>query len=218
MDIINLSKNNSILSHFLYELRDKNIQKDKLKFRKNIERVANIMAYEISKKCDYIIKEIETPINNAKIFDLNDKIVIATILRAGLPFHFGFLDYFDDAGNAFISARREYDEKHNVKIRYDSIYTPSLENKILIVVDPMLATGNSMVLAYKELIKQGGKPKYTHIACVLASKDGIKYVEDNLKGENITIWAGDIDDKLTSKFYIDPGMGDAGDLAFGDKL
>lgn len=213
-----IAKTNSICSQFLAELRNKDIQPDRMRYRTNIERVAEVMSYEISKTLEYEEKDIETPVNKAKVMTLKDQVVIGSVLRAGLPFHEGFLKFFDMAGNSFVSARRFYNPDNSVGVRYDSVYTPSLDGKILMLVDPMLATGSSMVKAYYELLKQGGKPKHTHIACILASKQGVAYVNENLKGESYTLWIGDLDDKLTDKFYIDPGMGDAGDIAFGDKL
>ena len=143
---------------------------------------------------------------------------MATVLRAGLPFHQGFLNYFDDAGNAFISARRAYSRVDGrLEVRFDSIYTPDLTGKQLLLVDPMLATGSSLVIAYRELLKQGSLPKHTHIAAVISSRQGVEYVERELSGEPVTLWTAALDDALTEKFYIDPGIGDAGDLAFGEK-
>lgn len=213
-----IAKTNSICSQFLAELRNKEVQPDRMRFRANIERVAEVMSYEISKTLEYEEKDIETPVNKAKVMVLKDHIVIGSVLRAGLPFHEGFLKFFDMAGNSFVSARRYYNPDNTVAVRYDSVYTPALDGNILMLVDPMLATGSSMAKAYFELIKQGGKPKHTHIACILASKQGVEYLNDKLKGESYTLWIGDLDDKLTDKFYIDPGMGDAGDLALGGKL
>lgn len=213
-----IDRENSVCNQFLAELRDKSVHTDSMRFRRNLERVGEIMAYEISKTFAYTECRVETPISTAKLFLSGDDVVVASILRAGLPFHQGFLNYFDKAGNAFISARREYDEEHGFVIRFDSVYTPDLTGKQLLLVDPMLATGSSLVVAYHELIKQGGMPAHTHIAAVISSKQGIDYTSQALKDERLTIWTGAVDDRLTDKSYIDPGIGDAGDLAFGTKL
>lgn len=189
-----------------------------MRFRRNLERVGEIMAYEISKTFGYVPRTVQTPINPAQVLLPVEEVVVASVLRAGLPFHQGFLNYFDQADSAFVSARRVYDEEHGFVIRYDSVYTPSLEGKQLLLVDPMLATGGSLVVAYRELLKQGGIPLHTHIASVIASEQGIVYTSEILKDERVTIWTGSVDEKLTEKSYIDPGIGDAGDLAFGEKL
>lgn len=208
----------SVCNRFLAELRDNEIHNDRMRFRRNLERVGEIMAYEISKTFGYVSCTVQTPINPAQVMLPVEEVVIASVLRAGLPFHQGFLNYFDQAGSAFVSARRVYDEEHGFIIRYDSVYTPSLEGKQLLLVDPMLATGASLVVAYRELLKQGGIPVHTHIASVIASEQGIAYTSEILRDEQVTIWTGSVDEKLTEKSYIDPGIGDAGDLAFGEKL
>lgn len=208
----------SVCNRFLAELRDNEIHNDRMRFRRNLERVGEIMAYEISKTFGYVPCTVQTPINPAQVMLPVEEVVVASVLRAGLPFHQGFLNYFDQADSAFVSARRVYDEEHGFVIRYDSVYTPSLEGKQLLLVDPMLATGASLVVAYRELLKQGGIPVHTHIASVIASEQGIAYTSDALKDERVTIWTGSVDEKLTEKSYIDPGIGDAGDLAFGEKL
>ncbi len=208
----------SIYNHFVAELRDKHIQTDRLRFRQNLERLGEIMAYEISKTFSYSPKTIFTPINPVDVMLSGERVVVASVLRAGLPFHQGFLSYFDHSESAFISARRVYDGINGFDVCYDSIYTPSLEGKQLLLVDPMLATGTSIMIAYRELLKQGGLPAYTHIAAILASQQGLDYIAGMLKGEPVTIWVGTVDKYLTSKSYIDPGIGDVGDLAFGEKL
>lgn len=208
----------SVCNRFLAELRDCDVHTDRMRFRRNLERVGEIMAYEISKLFHYSARVVQTPINPAQVMLPDEEVVIASVLRAGLPFHQGFLNYFDGANSAFVAARRVYDEEHGFVIRYDSVYTPSLEGKQLLLVDPMLATGASLVVAYRELLKQGGIPAHTHIASVIASKAGIAYTSDVLKDENITIWTGSVDEHLTEDSYIDPGIGDAGDLSFGEKL
>lgn len=181
---------NSLCNRFLAELRHVEIHKDRMRFRRNLERVGEVMAYEISKKFVYEEVQIQTPINPVVVSLPQQPVVIASVLRAGLPFHQGFLNYFDEAGNAFISARRVYDEKQGFKIRYDSVYTPSLEGKQLLLVDPMLATGSSLKIAYDELLQQGGRPLHTHIACIIASKQGLSYLQETLSGEEVTLWIG----------------------------
>lgn len=208
----------SVLNSFLAEIRNKDIQGDRMRFRRNLERVGEILAYEISKTFSYASHIIETPINPVTVMLPREEVVIATVLRAGLPFHQGFLNYFDHAGNAFVSARRAYSRKdEQIEIRFDSVYTPDLTGKQLLLVDPMLATGSSLVITYRELLKQGSRPAHTHIASVIASRQGADYVEKELAGEPLTLWTAALDEKLTEKFYIDPGLGDAGDLAFGTK-
>lgn len=213
-----IDKECSVYNHFLAELRDREIHSDPLRFRRNLERLGEIMAYEISKTFHYSSRTVQTPINPAQVMMCDEKVVVASVLRAGLPFHQGFLNYFDRAGNAFISARRDYEEEHRFTIRFDSVYTPCLEGKQLLLVDPMLATGASLVVAYHELLRQGGRPAHTHIASVIASEKGLAYTRDALLNEPVTLWIGTVDEKLTDKSYIDPGIGDAGDLAFGEKL
>lgn len=213
-----ISEHNSVCNRFLAEIRDREKQTDRMRFRRNLERIGEIMAYEISKTFCYSGCLVQTPINPATVMLPQEEIVVATVLRAGLPFHQGFLNYFDDAGNAFISARRAYSRRDGqIEIRFDSIYTPDLSGKQLLLVDPMLATGSSLVIAYRELLKQGSLPLHTHIAAVIASRRGVEYVERELTGEPVTLWTAALDEGLTEKYYIDPGIGDAGDLAFGDK-
>ena len=217
MQIYNLSERNSLLNNFLKEIRDKNIQKDSMRFRRNMERIAYIMAYEISKKLNYTTETIQTPLTETTINTPNDKIVVASILRAGIPFHNGILDFFDKAESAFISAYRKYDETHiNFEIFVEYIASPSLTNKTLILCDPMLATGGSMELSYKALLSKG-LPAHIHIVSVIASQKAIDFVKQHLP-ENTTIWVAAIDPVLNEHSYIVPGLGDAGDLAFGEKL
>ena len=213
-----IDKENSVLNSFLAEIRDAHIQQDSMRFRRNLERVAEIMAYEVSKTFDYEKNTVNTPIAPAEVMIPKQKIVVATVLRAGLPFHQGFINYFDHAESAFISARRvEGSEEGKVGIRFDSIYTPDLEGKLLLLVDSMLATGSSLVKAYRELLEQGGRPIHTHIISVIASKIGAQYLEEQLAGDNLSLWTASLDEGLTDKYYITPGIGDAGDLAFGSK-
>ncbi|MBN2682446.1 MAG: uracil phosphoribosyltransferase [Bacteroidales bacterium] len=216
MVVKNLTNDNSLFSHFLAEIRDEETQKDSMRFRRNLERVGEMFAYEISKVLKYTQTDIQTPLGIARENVLKDKILLATILRAGLPMHQGLLNYFDKAENAFISAFRKYDKDGSFDIKLEYISSPSPENKIVIISDPMLATGASMVYACRALI-QKGIPKHIHIVTAIASKEGVEFVNKNLGGVNFNIWAGAIDEELTVKSYIVPGLGDAGDLAYGGK-
>ena len=213
-----LNQQNTVLNKFIAEIRDKNIQKDSMRFRRNLERIGEITAYEISKTLDYSTRTVETPLGEADVNVIDNQIVIATILRAGLPYHQGFLNYFDDAQNAFVSAYRKStkDGKFTVKVEY--ISCGNLEGKTLLLVDPMLATGSSLVLAYEALVERGGEPAHTHIASVIASEQGVDYALRNLPQNSTTIWCAAVDEELTSRSYIVPGIGDAGALAFGEKL
>lgn len=213
-----LSQENTVLNKFIAEIRDRTIQKDSMRFRRNMERIGEVTAYEISKTLAYSPRIVETPLGEAAVQTIDDQLVIATILRAGLPYHQGFLNYFDDAQNAFVSAYRKStkDGKFTVKVEY--ISCGSLEGKTLLLVDPMLATGSSLVLAYNALCERGGVPDHTHVAAVIASEQGIDYVEKNMPRQSTTIWAAAVDEELTSRSYIVPGIGDAGDLAYGEKI
>lgn len=214
--VINLGESNSIFNQFISEIRDVNVQADRMRFRRNMERIGEIFAYEISKTLKYSENEILSPLGISKIHLPTDTLVLATILRAGLPLHQGLLNYFDKAENAFISAYRKHfkDGHFEIQIEYQS--TPRLDGKTLIVVDPMLATGASMALTLKEL-QAYGKPDKIHIVSVIASLEGINYVKRNLGVKNVTLWVGAIDEELTAQSYIVPGLGDAGDLAYGAK-
>jgi len=213
--IFNLSETNSIANHFIAELRDVEIQKDRMRFRRNLERLAEILAFQLSTTLQYEPREIETPLGIAEIQLPQDRIVAATILRAGLPFHQGLLNYFDQADCAFISAYRKHHKGGNFEINVEYVSCPDLQDCVLIIADPMLATGSSINIVIRELA-QYGVPKCIHIVTAIASAIG---VENVLRfHENISIWAGAIDDELTAKSYIVPGLGDAGDLAYGDKL
>ena len=211
-----LGKENSILNQFIAELRDEEIQKDSMRFRRNLERAGEILAYEISKKLEWIKKEVATPLGVANVSVLKQQPVIATILRAGLPFHQGMLNYIDKAENAFISAYRKHHADGTFEVQVEYMACPDLNNKTLILCDPMLASGQSIELVFKAL-KRNGIPKNIHIASLLASTDGVEYVKKHLPN-NVTMWACAIDEELTSQAYIVPGLGDAGDLAFGNKL
>ncbi len=212
-----LGKQNSLFNQFLSELRNKDVQTDSLRFRRNLERVGEIFAYEISKDMEYEPKEILTSLGSSTMSVLKDKPVLATILRAGLPMHQGLLNYFDSADNAFVSAYRKYKKNEDFVINMDYMSSPSIKDEVLIISDPMLATGGSMSASIKALI-QNGKPKHIHIVCLLASEEGLAVIKRNFSLYNITIWVGSIDDELTAKAYIVPGLGDAGDLAYGTKL
>ena len=212
----NLSDNNSLLSNIIAEIRDEKIQNDPMRFRKNLEKCGEIFAYEISKKLSYEKKEVKTPLGIAEVPVIADKIVLATILRAGLPLHQGFLNFYDRAENAFISAYRVYDKGGSFNIRFEHISSPGIKDKVVILSDPMIATGASTVMAYKAL-REKGTPKHTHIVSIIASREGIEFVRLNLPMKKTSIWVGAIDDELTSKAYIVPGLGDAGDLAYGSK-
>lgn len=211
----NLSETNSIANRFIAEIRDVSIQTDKMRFRRNMERVGEILAYEISKTLNYSEKEVETPLGIANVNVPQENIVLATILRAGLPMHTGFLNIFDFAGNAFVSAYRKHHKDGTFEISLEYVSCPDLNNKVLILCDPMLATGASMVEAVQELMTYG-IPAKIHIATAIATSSGINHVKRNLP--KIEIWTGAVDEELTARSYIVPGLGDAGDLAFGEKL
>lgn len=219
MKIINLSESNSIINQYLAETRDVDYQKNRLLFRNNIQRIGELEAYEISKQLDYETKDVTTPLGISQVNVPADKIVLATIFRAGLPFHNGFLNIFDHAGNAFVSAYREYtdEEHHNIGVHVEYLATPSIDGKTLIIADPMLATGASMELGYKAFLTKG-TPKRIHVACVIASPEGIEHIKKTFPEEKTTIWCAAIDPGLNEHQYIVPGFGDAGDLCFGEKL
>lgn len=207
---------NSLVSQYLMEMRNVDIQGDRLRFRRNLERLGEIMAYEISKTLKYKTIEITTPLDKAKCNVIDEQIVLGTIFRAGVPFHQGFLRYFDDAENAFVSAYRKYKEKENFDICIEYLASPSLEGKTLILCDPMLATGASMELSYKALLTKG-TPAHVHIASVIASRQAVDYLKKVLPAETTSLWLGVVDDKINAHSYIVPGLGDAGDLAYGIK-
>ncbi len=217
MRVINLGEKNSLFNQFISEIRDVNIQNDSLRFRRNIERIGEIFAYEISKELDFKQKNVTTPLGIAEMNLLDNYPVLATILRAGLPLHQGFLNFFDKSGNTFISAYRKYISKENFVIEFEYMASPSLENKVVILSDPMLATGSSFEIGYKALFRKG-TPKHVHLVSVIASRCGVDYIQEKLPDENCTLWVGAIDPELNNKSYIVPGLGDAGDLAYGEKL
>ena len=211
-----IGESNSILNQFIAELRDVNVQNDFMRFRKNLERIGEIFSYELSKELHYETRNIQTPLGIAEVNLPSDQLVLATILRAGLPLHQGMLNFFDTAENAFISAYRKYSKDGSFKIQFEHLSCPNIDGKVLVIIDPMLATGASLLLAYKAIMERG-TPKHTHIVSVIASKEGVEYMRKNLPQKNVDIWLGAVDDELTSKSYIVPGLGDAGDLAYGSK-
>jgi len=219
MKIINLSEQNSIINQYMAEIRDAEYQKNRLLFRNNIMRIGEFEAFELSKTLDYEPKEITTPLGVSTVNVPTDKIVLATIFRAGLPFHNGFLNVFDHAGNAFVSAYREYKDAahHEVGIHIEYLATPSIDEKNLIIADPMLATGGSMELGYKAFLTKG-TPKQIHVCCVIASPEGIEHIKKTFPNEKTTIWCAAIDPGMNEHKYIVPGFGDAGDLCYGEKL
>lgn len=213
--VINLSEQHSLISNWVGELRDVDIQADRMRFRRNLERIGEAAAYEISKVLPFVEKEVQTPMGIATAKVLQYHPVLATILRAGLPLHQGLLNYFDKADNAFISAYRKHNPDGSFEISLDYISCPELEDRVVIVSDPMLATGSSLVKTI-HFLKEEGRPKEIHIVAAIACTVGIEYVKR--EEPSVTIWCGDIDDELTAKGYIVPGLGDAGDLAFGVKV
>ena len=218
MKVINLSEHNSVLNQYMREIRDAHIQKDSLRFRRNIQRIGEVMAVEVSKELRYQSEDVQTPLGTAAINLISDQIVLATILRAGLPLYEGFLNMFDHAENAFLSAYRRVNEKGELEIVAEYMAAPSTEGKTLIIADPMLATGMSMEASYVSLLKHG-KPHHTHLCSVVGTPQAIDYLRKALGDpEDVTVWCAAIDPVLNEKKYIVPGLGDAGDLCFGDKL
>jgi uracil phosphoribosyltransferase len=218
MEIHILDKQNTLLNRFIAQMRDVRVQGDRMRFRRNLERCGEITAYEISKTLTYTPQMVETPLGEATISLSDDRIVIATILRAGIPYHQGFLNYFDDASSAFVSAFRKYSKDGTFKVKVEYVSSGDLTGRTLVLVDPMLATGMSTVLTYRALVEKGGMPERTHIASIIASEEGLAYVREHLPDAGVTVWCGSVDEELTVKSYIIPGLGDAGDLAYGDKL
>ena len=219
MKVINLAETNSILNQYVAEMRDVNVQGDRMRFRRNIERIGELLAYEISKDLDYSKKQIQTPLGIAEASTPDDNVVIATVFRAGLPLHNGFLNIFDKAGNAFVSAYRYYTDKEHrdLDVRIEYIATPDLTNKTVMLVDPMLATGESLELAWKAFTTKG-IPSKLIIACIIASQPGVERIKRVFAGQDVTLWCGAIDPEIDEHSYIVPGLGDAGDLAYGEKI
>ena len=215
--INNLEKTDSVFNQYMAELRDAVIQQDRMRFRRNLERIGQIMAYEISKSFEYDDEEVTTPLGIKQIRTMHEQPVIATILRAGLPFHNGMLSMFDQADSAFIAAYRKYDKnEEDSEIRVEYFSSPDIEDRILILCDPLLATGESIVKTLNGLMEDM-MPKEIHIAVAVASQDGLDYVERTMSRLPITIWVGSVDEELTARAYVVPGIGDVGDLAYGEK-
>ena len=208
-------ENQSVFNEFIAEIRDKKVQKDRQRFRRNMERCGEVFAYEISKELKYSSKEITTPLGISEDYLLEEQPVLLTILRAGLPLHHGLLNYFDKADNGYISAFRKHNKDGSFDVELQYLACPSLEGRTIVLSDPMLATGSSMVLAYKALLSRG-KPKHCHVVSLIASTEGLEYTKSNMPS-NTTIWLGALDQEMTAQSYIVPGLGDAGDLAFGTK-
>lgn len=216
MKIINFSETNSILNQYVAEIRDVEVHKDRLRFRRNIERIGEVMAYEISKSFAYSVKNVQTPLGIAPVSTPDNQLVISTILRAGLPFHQGFLSYFDNAENAFVSAYRKYKDTLKFDIHIEYIASPRIDGKTLIITDPMLATGGSMELSYHAMLTKG-EPAEVHVVAVIASQQAVDHIAHVFPEAKTTIWCAAIDPDLDSHSYIVPGLGDAGDLAYGEK-
>ena len=216
MTVINLGNNHTIFNHFIQEIRDINIQNDSMRFRRNIERIGEVFAYEISKKLQYKNKEITTPLGISTESLISEKPVLATILRAGLPLHQGLLNYFDSSDSSFVSAYREHKKDGSFDIKIEYMSSPNINEKTLILCDPMIASGASMVMAMEAILSKG-KPKHIHIVGIIASTEGINYLKENSPINNFTLWIGAEDSAMTSESYIVPGLGDAGDLAYGEK-
>lgn len=217
MHIKILSENNSVLNQYLAEIRDISIQNDPLRFRNNLNRIGEIFAYEISKEIEFEVEDVKTPLGVAKVPKIQKHPVLATILRAGLAMHNGLLRIFDRAENCFISAFRKYTVDGGFEIEFEYMASPSLNDKIVILSDPMLASGKSMEIGYHALFSKG-TPKHIHLVATIASQDGVEYIKDNITDENVTLWLGAVDPEMDSHSYIVPGLGDAGDLAFGEKI
>ncbi len=217
MEVKVLGNNHSVFDQYLAEIRDISIQKDPLRFRENLYRLGELFAYEISKKLEYSVTDVTTPLGIAKVPMLKKQPVLATILRAGLPMHNGLLKILDRAENCFISAYRKYTDEGGFEIEFEYMASPSLDGKVVILSDPMLASGKSMEIGYKALFSKG-KPSHIHLVSIIASRQGVDYVLKTIKAENVTLWLGAVDEGMTPKSYIVPGLGDAGDLAYGEKI
>lgn len=217
MEIKILGNNHSILDQYLAEIRDEKIQKDPLRFRENMYRIGEIFAYEISKSLEFEIKDVTTPLGIAKVPQLKSQPVLATILRAGLSIHNGLLKIFDRGENCFISAYRKYTEGGGFEIEFEYMASPSLNEKVVILSDPMLASGKSMEIGYHALFSKG-TPKHVHLVSIISSRQGVEFITNNIKAENVTLWLGAVDEGMTPHSYIVPGLGDAGDLAYGEKI
>ena len=219
MKVIDFAETNSVINQYVAEIRDVDIQKERLRFRRNIERIGELMAYEMSKELTYSVKQVQTPLGVAQVSTPDDELVVATVFRAGLPLHQGFLNVFDRAGNAFVSAYRYYKDKEcrELDVHIEYIASPNLTGKTLLLVDPMLATGESMELAWKAFLSKG-TPKRLLIASVIASRQGVEHLQHVFPNDDVALWCAAIDPELNERSYIVPGLGDAGDLAYGEKL
>ena len=219
MKVIDFAETNSVINQYVAEIRDVDIQKERLRFRRNIERIGELMAYEMSKELTYSVKQVQTPLGVAQVSTPDDELVVATVFRAGLPLHQGFLNVFDRAGNAFVSAYRYYKDKEcrELDVHIEYIASPTLTGKTLLLVDPMLATGESMELAWKAFLSKG-TPKRLLIASVIASRQGVEHLQQVFPNDDVALWCAAIDPELNERSYIVPGLGDAGDLAYGEKL
>lgn len=219
MKVINFAETNSVINQYVAEIRDVNIQQERLRFRRNIERIGELMAYEMSKELTYSVKQVQTPLGVAQVSTPDDELVVATVFRAGLPLHQGFLNVFDRAGNAFVSAYRYYKDKEcrELDVHIEYIASPDLTGKTLLLVDPMLATGESMELAWKAFLSKGTLKRLL-IASVIASRQGVEHLQQIFPGDEVRLWCAAIDPELNERSYIVPGLGDAGDLAYGGKL
>ncbi len=217
MEIKILGNNHSILDQYLAEIRDVSIQTDPLRFRENLYRIGELFAYEISKELKFKVTDVKTPLGVAKVPTIAKQPVLATILRAGLPMHNGLLKIFDRAENCFISAFRKYTDEGEFEIEFEYMASPSLDDKVIILSDPMLASGRSMEIGYRALFSKG-TPSHVHLVAIISSQPGVDYLIENIKDKNVTLWLGAVDEKMNSHSYIVPGLGDAGDLAYGEKI
>jgi uracil phosphoribosyltransferase len=217
IEVKNFELQDSLFNDVMAEIRDVEIQRDRMRFRRNLERVGEIMAYEISKTLEYESKEVVTPLGVKEVKVLKEQPVLATILRAGLPFHNGMLNMFDKADNAFVAAYRKYDKDDDSEIRVEYFSAPDMDGRILVICDPLLATGESLVKTIDGLLGDDMHPKHIHIAVAVASADGLEHLKYRMSNRPVTIWVGSVDDELTARAYVVPGLGDAGDLAFGEK-
>jgi uracil phosphoribosyltransferase len=217
MEIKILGNNHSIFDQYLAEIRDVSIQKDPLRFRENLYRLGELFAYEISKEMKYSVVDVTTPLGVARVPKLEKQPVLATILRAGLAMHNGLLNILDRAENCFISAFRKYTDNGGFEIEFEYMASPSLDDKVVILSDPMLASGKSMEIGYEALFSKG-KPAHVHLVSIIASRQGVDYILKTIEAENVTLWIGAVDEGMTPKSYIVPGLGDAGDLAYGEKI
>ncbi len=216
MKVIDFNQSNTVLNQFVAELRDVNVQGDRIRFRRNIERIGEVMAYELSRVLHYTTRKVQTPLGVAEVNVPDSPVVLATILRAGLPFHQGFLNYFDGAENAFVSAYRKYTDEEHFDVNIEYIASPEITGKTLLLVDPMLATGSSMELSYRAMLTRG-EPAAIHVCCILATRQAVEYIKRTLPADKTTLWCAAVDPELNEHCYIVPGLGDAGDLAFGEK-